>query len=50
MLKTNGGTYNATGSGNETLDEQTLAMFRAIRQDKLAEFVFYNPEVISNRK
>ncbi|MGC5032417.1 LCP family protein [Micromonospora sp. DT229] len=50
MLKTNGGTYNATGSGNETLDEQTLDMFRAIRQDKLAEFVFYNPEVISNRK
>ncbi len=50
MLKTNGGTYNAKGNGNEALDEQTLDMFRAVRQDKLAEFVFYNPEVISNRK
>ncbi|PZV95152.1 transcriptional attenuator, LytR family [Micromonospora phaseoli] len=50
MLKTNSGTYNANGNGNEALSEQTLDMFRAVRQDKLAEFVFYNPEVISSRK
>ncbi|MBX7269674.1 LCP family protein [Micromonospora sp. Llam7] len=50
MLKTNGGTYNAKGNGNEALSEQTLDMFHAVRQDKLAEFVFYNPEVISSRK
>ncbi|BCJ59518.1 LCP family protein [Micromonospora endophytica] len=49
MLKTNGGTYKTQGNGNEALDEQTLDMFRAVRQDKLAEFVFYNPEVISSR-
>ncbi|QOC94460.1 LCP family protein [Micromonospora craniellae] len=50
MLKTNGGTFNGTDSGREALSEQTLDMFHAIKQDKLAEFVFYNPEVISNRK
>ncbi|WP_341718172.1 LCP family protein [Micromonospora sp. FIMYZ51] len=49
MLKTNGGTYQTQGNGNEALDEQTLDMFRALRQDKLAEFVFYNPQVISSR-
>ncbi|MEV6811195.1 LCP family protein [Micromonospora sp. NPDC051296] len=50
MLKTNGGTYNGNGNGNEALSEQTLDMFHAVKQDKLAEFVFYNPEVISSRK
>ncbi|WP_431728127.1 LCP family protein [Verrucosispora sp. TAA-831] len=50
MLKTNGGTFNGTDSGREALSEQTLDMFHAVKQDKLAEFVFYNPEVISNRK
>ncbi|PZG07036.1 LytR family transcriptional regulator [Micromonospora craterilacus] len=50
MLKTNGGTYNANGNGREALSEQTLDMFHAVKQDKLAEFVFYNPEVISSRK
>ncbi|GGM29891.1 hypothetical protein GCM10011608_13140 [Micromonospora sonchi] len=49
MLKTNGGTFHAGGNGNEALDERTMDMFRAVRQDKLAEFVFYNPEVISSR-
>ncbi|MFI7077630.1 LCP family protein [Micromonospora sp. NPDC049903] len=50
MLKTNGGTFNGTDSGREALSEQTLDMFHAVKQDKLAEFVFYNPEVISSRK
>ncbi|MFV2102268.1 LCP family protein [Micromonospora sp. LOL_024] len=50
MLKTNSGTYNGNDNGTEALSEQTLDMFRAVRQDKLAEFVFYNPEVISSRK
>ncbi|TBL30027.1 MULTISPECIES: LCP family protein [unclassified Micromonospora] len=50
MLKTNGGTFNGNESGREALSEQTLDMFHAVKQDKLAEFVFYNPEVISSRK
>ncbi|MDO3703487.1 LCP family protein [Micromonospora sp. C28SCA-DRY-2] len=50
MLKTNGGTFHGDGAGKETLSEETLAMFRAVKEDKLAEFVFANPGVISNRK
>ncbi|MCM0675175.1 LCP family protein [Micromonospora phytophila] len=50
MLKTNGGTFHGNDAGKETFSEQTLAMFQAVKQDKLAEFVFANPEVISSRK
>ncbi|WP_244298697.1 LCP family protein [Micromonospora cremea] len=50
MLKTNNGTFNATGNGTEALNAETMDMFRAVKQDKLAEFVFTHPEVISNRK
>ena len=50
MLKTNNGTFHSTGSGAESLSEETMAMFRALKEDKLAEFVFANPGVISTRK
>ncbi|WP_406073668.1 LCP family protein [Micromonospora sp. NBC_01638] len=50
MLKTNNGTFNANGNNTEGLNEETMAMFRAVKQDKLAEFVFTHPEVISTRK
>ncbi|MER7418662.1 LCP family protein [Micromonospora peucetia] len=49
MLKTNGGTFHSDGT-RETLSPQTLDMFRAVKQDKLAEFVFANPEVVSSRE
>ncbi|MFC0507137.1 LCP family protein [Micromonospora costi] len=50
MLKTNNGTFNGNGNGREVLSAETLDMFRAVKQDKLAEFVFTHPEVISTRK
>ncbi|WP_433388769.1 LCP family protein [Micromonospora sp. KLBMP9576] len=49
MLKTNGGTFHSDGT-RETLSPQTLDMFRAVKEDKLAEFVFANPEVVSGRE
>ncbi|MEU6072687.1 LCP family protein [Micromonospora sp. NPDC047074] len=49
MLKTNGGTFHSDGN-RETLSQETLDMFHAVKQDKLAEFVFANPQVISGRK
>ncbi|MFG3706912.1 LCP family protein [Micromonospora sp. NPDC047670] len=49
MLKTNGGTFHGDGS-RETLSQQTMDMFQAVKQDKLGEFVFANPEVVSSRK
>ncbi|WP_030487747.1 LCP family protein [Micromonospora chokoriensis] len=50
MLRTNGGTFHANGNNTEGLSEETMAMFQAVKQDKLAEFVFTHPEVISTRK
>ncbi|NJP30480.1 LCP family protein [Micromonospora thermarum] len=50
MLRTNGGTFNGNGNNREALSEQTLEMFRAVKEDRLADFVVANPEVLSTRK
>jgi LCP family protein required for cell wall assembly len=50
MLKTNNGTFNGNANQREALNEETMEMFRAMKQDKLGEFVFAHPEMISNRK
>ncbi|MFI5928691.1 LCP family protein [Micromonospora sp. NPDC051543] len=50
MLKTNNGSFNGNGNNREALNAETMAMFEALKQDKLAEFVFTHPEVISGRK
>jgi LCP family protein required for cell wall assembly len=50
MLKTNGGTYAAAGgsSSAETLTPESLTMFKALRDDKLAEFVATYPQFVSS--
>ena len=51
MLRTNGGTFNGNGNGREALSRaDAWTMFRAVKQDKLAEFVVRQPEVLSTRK
>lgn len=50
MLKTNNGSFNGNGNNREALNAETMQMFEAVKQDKLAEFVFSHPEVISGRK
>ncbi|MEU5563194.1 LCP family protein [Micromonospora musae] len=50
MLKTNAGTFNGNDSGREELSDNSLEMFKAVKEDRLAQYVFYHPEVISNRK
>ncbi|MFF0368799.1 MULTISPECIES: LCP family protein [unclassified Micromonospora] len=50
MLKTNNGTFNGNANKREALNEETMEMFRAMKQDKLGEFVFAHPEMISSRK
>ncbi|MCX5068278.1 LCP family protein [Micromonospora lupini] len=50
MLKTNNGSFNGNGNNREALNEETMQMFEAVKRDKLAEFVFSHPEVISGRK
>ncbi|WP_442933889.1 LCP family protein [Micromonospora sp. CPCC 206171] len=50
MLRTNGGTFNGNANNREALSAQTLEMFQAVKNDKLGEFVYANPTVLSNRK
>ncbi|MGA3526908.1 LCP family protein [Melissospora conviva] len=50
MLRTNGGNFNGDGITFEFLDETTMGMFQAIKSDTLAEYVYNNPSVLSDRK
>jgi LCP family protein required for cell wall assembly len=49
-LRTNGGTFSTAASGRESLNETSMEMFRAVKNDKLADFVVANPGVLSTRK
>ncbi|MEV6303828.1 LCP family protein [Actinoplanes sp. NPDC051861] len=50
LLRTNNGTFAGNGSGRERIDETTQAMFEAVKEDRLAEFVLDNPGVVANEK
>ncbi|MFF4891777.1 LCP family protein [Micromonospora chersina] len=50
-LRTNGGTYSPNADhSKESLNELSMDMFRAVKNDKLADFVVANPNVLSTRK
>ncbi|MFG3689018.1 LCP family protein [Micromonospora sp. NPDC047740] len=50
-LRTNAGTYNSSADKKyEVLSPLSLNMFKAVKEDKLADFVAANPEVLSTRK
>jgi LCP family protein required for cell wall assembly len=50
-LRTNGGTYSPNADGSkESLNELSMQMFTAVKEDKLDDFVVANPEVLSTRK
>ncbi|MGW4151906.1 LCP family protein [Micromonospora chersina] len=50
-LRTNGGTYSPNADhSKESLNELSMDMFRAVKNDKLADFVVSNPSVLSTRK
>jgi LCP family protein required for cell wall assembly len=46
MLRTNGGTFASQG-GYEILTPQSLAMLRALKEDRLGQFVLDHPEVLA---
>ena len=50
LLRTNNGTFAGNGQGRETLTAQSKAMFAAVREDKLADFVISNPGVVAKEK
>jgi LCP family protein required for cell wall assembly len=50
LLRTNNGTFSGNGNGREKFDDVTLAMFEAVKQDRVAEFVLDNPTVVAKEK
>jgi LCP family protein required for cell wall assembly len=50
LLRTNNGTFSGNGAGREVLTEESLEMFKAVKQDQLAEFVVSHPDVIAKEK
>ncbi|HEX5594820.1 MAG TPA: LCP family protein [Micromonosporaceae bacterium] len=49
LLQTNGGKYHGVKVGNESrerLDERSRAMFKAVKNDALAEFITEEPSVV----
>ncbi|WP_249714525.1 LCP family protein [Rhizomonospora bruguierae] len=52
-LRTNGGTFKSEkvdGKSYETLDETSVQLFRAVKEDKVSEFIIENPNVIAAEK
>ena len=50
LMRTNSGTFSGNGAGREVFNAESQAMFEAIKNDKLAEFVIQNPSVVAREK
>jgi LCP family protein required for cell wall assembly len=50
LLRSNNGTFAGNGSGREAITEKSRAMYRAVKQDKLADFIIGNPDVVAKEK
>lgn len=50
LLRTNHGTFAGNGSGRETITRESRAMFTAVQQDRLGEFIATHPDVIADTK
>jgi LCP family protein required for cell wall assembly len=50
LLRTNNGTFSGNGEGREVLNPLSLEMFRAVKNDKLGQFILENPTVLAKEK
>jgi LCP family protein required for cell wall assembly len=50
LLRTNNGTFSGNGAGREVFNEKSKEMFRAVKEDNLAQFVLDNPDVVATEK
>ncbi|MEV4705361.1 LCP family protein [Actinoplanes sp. NPDC049316] len=50
LLRTNNGTFAGNGNGRETITPKSMEMYKAVRQDKLSQFILANPDVVANEK
>jgi len=50
LLRSNNGSFAGNTSGRETITPKTMDMYRAVKQDKLADFIIGNPDVVAKEK
>jgi LCP family protein required for cell wall assembly len=50
LLRTNNGTFAGNVNQRETITPESMAMFKAVRNDSLADFVINHPGVIAKEK
>jgi len=50
LLRSNNGSFAGNGNGRETITPKTMAMYQAVKQDKLADFIIGNPDVVAKEK
>jgi LCP family protein required for cell wall assembly len=50
LLRTNNGTFVGNSAGRETITPESQAMFTAVKQDRLADFIAAHPDVIATEK
>jgi LCP family protein required for cell wall assembly len=50
LLRSNNGSFAGNANGRETITPRTMEMYRAVKQDKLADFIIGNPDVVAQEK
>jgi len=50
LLRSNNGSFAGNGKGREAITPKTMDMYRAVKQDKLADFIIGNPDVVAQEK
>ena len=50
LLRSNNGDFAGNPNGRESITPKTMAMYKAVKQDKLADFIIGNPDVVAKEK
>ena len=50
LLRSNNGSFAGNANGRESITPKTMAMYKAVKQDKLADFILGNPDVVAKEK
>ena len=50
LLRSNNGDFAGNANGRESITPKTMAMYKAVKQDRLADFIIGNPDVVAKEK
>ncbi|GIE20181.1 transcriptional regulator [Winogradskya humida] len=50
LLRTNNGTFAGNENQRESITPKSMEMYKAVKQDKLSQFILANPDVVANEK